>query len=40
VDAVVPELVEKGSDRAVAGVDDDLVVDPRQPRIGLDRAER
>jgi len=40
VDVAGPELVEKGCDRVVAGVDDDLVVDPRQPRVGLDRAER
>jgi hypothetical protein len=40
VDAAVPELVEKGGDRVVAGVDDDVVVDPRQARVRLDRAER
>jgi hypothetical protein len=40
VDVAGPELVEEGCDRVVAGVDDDLVVDPRQPRVGLDRGER
>jgi len=40
VNVAGPEQVEESCDRVVAGVDDDLVVDPRQPRVGLDRAER
>jgi hypothetical protein len=43
VNVAGPEQVEESCDRVVAGVDDELVglvVDPRQPRVGLDRAER
>ena len=30
-----PEVVEEGGKAGVAGIDDDLVVDPRQPRVRL-----
>ena len=40
MDVPGPELVEERRPAAVAGVDDDLVVDPCQPRVRLDRSER
>ena len=40
VDAAVPQLVEERRPAAVAGIDDDLVVDPCQPRVRLDGPHR
>src|SRR5262249_9358523 len=35
---ITPELAEEGRESTMAGIDDDLVVDPRQPGVRLDLA--
>ena len=35
---IAPELVEEGRPGTMAGIDDDLVIDPRQPGVRLDLA--